>query len=325
MLFPTRPEVPITRKTSGESTRAMGEVTLDPGKIGIWTHQLDGVPSARAREAANEIEEMGFGAIWIPETAGRDPFVHSSLLLSATQKIVLATGIASIYSRDALAMASATRTLSEAFADRFLLGVGVSHGPFVEVIRGHTWEKPLENLSNYIENLKKAPFWAYRPENEAPICIGALGPKALKLAAELTWGAHPYNVTADHTLMARETMGKEAFLAPMVAVILETDSSKARELARKDLGIYLDLPNYRNNLLRIGFTEDDLSGGGSDRVLDAIRPWGDIETISNKITEHFDAGADHICVQLVVDQTEQHKFQNGLPIQQWQLLAESLL
>jgi len=251
--------------------------------------------------------------------------VHSGLLLSATQKIVLATGIASIYSRDALAMASATRTLSEAFADRFLLGVGVSHGPFVEVIRGHTWEKPLENLSNYIENLKKAPFWAYRPEKEAPICIGALGPKALKLAADSTWGAHPYNVTADHTLMAREIMGEGAFLAPMVAVILETDPSKARELARKDLTIYLDLPNYRNNLLRIGFTEEDVSGGGSNRLLDAIRPWGDIQTISSKITEHFDAGANHVCVQLVVDQTEQDKFQNGLPMQQWQSLAESLL
>ena len=206
----------------------MDGTTLDPGKIGIWTHQLDGVPSERAREAASEIEEMGFGAIWIPEPAGRAPFVDSSLLLSATQKIVLATGIASIYSRDALAMASATRTLSEAFANRFLLGVGVSHGPFVEVIRGHTWEKPLEHLSNYIESIKKSPFWAFPPEHEAPICIGALGPNALKLAAESTWGAHPYNVTADHTAMARETMGKEAFLAPMVAVILETDSSKAR-------------------------------------------------------------------------------------------------
>ena len=325
MPFPTLPEALTTRKTFEELTRAMDEVTLDPGKIGIWTHQLDGVPSERAREAANEIEEMGFGAIWIPETAGRDPFVHSGLLLSATQKIVLATGIASIYSRDALAMASATRTLSEAFADRFLLGVGVSHGPFVEVIRGHTWEKPLENLSNYIENLKKAPFWAYRPEKEAPICIGALGPKALKLAADSTWGAHPYNVTADHTLMAREIMGEGAFLAPMVAVILETDPSKARELARKDLTIYLDLPNYRNNLLRIGFTEEDVSGGGSNRLLDAIRPWGDIQTISSKITEHFDAGANHVCVQLVVDQTEQDKFQNGLPMQQWQSLAESLL
>ena len=303
----------------------MDGVTLDPGKIGIWTHQLDGVPSQRAREAAKEIEEMGFGAIWIPETAGRDPFVHAGLLLSATQKIVLATGIASVYSRDALAMASAARTLSEAFANRFLLGVGVSHGPFVEVIRGHTWEKPLEHLSDYIENLKKAPFWAYQPEYEAPICIGALGPKALKLAAESTWGAHPYNVTSEHTAMARETMGKEAFLAPMVAVILETDSSKARELARKDLSIYLDLPNYRNNFLRIGFTEDDLSGGGSDRLLDAIRPWGDMQTISSKIIEHFDAGADHVCVQLVVDQTEQQKLQNGLPIKQWQSLAESLL
>ena len=303
----------------------MDAVTLDPGKIGIWTHQLDAVPSERAREAASEIEEMGFGAIWIPETAGRDPFVHSSLLLSATQNFVLATVIASIYSRDDLAMASATRTLSEAFADRFLLGVGVSHGPFVEAIRGHSWEKPLENLSNYIENLKKAPFWAYQPKKEAPICIGALGPKALKLAAKLTWGAHPYNVTADHTSMARETMGEEAFLAPMVAVILETDSSKARELARKDLAIYLGLPNYRNNLLRIGFADEDLDGGGSDRLLDAIRPWGDLETISKKIIEHFKAGANHVCVQLVVDQTEQHKFQNGLPIRQWQLLAESLL
>lgn len=303
----------------------MNSVTLDPGKIGIWTHLLDVVPSQRAREGADEIEEMGFGTIWIPETAGRDPFVHSSFLLSATKKIVLATGIASIYSRDAIAMANASRTLSEAFPDRFILGVGVSHGPFVEVVRGHSWEKPLEYLRTYLTNLKQAPFWAYKPDNEPPVCIGALGPKALKLAAELTWGAHPYNVTADHTAMARETMGEDAFLAPMVAVILESDPIKARELAKKDLSIYLDLPNYRNNLLRIGFTEDDLNEGGSDRLLDALRPWGDLQKISEEVQGHFDAGADHVCIQLVVDQQDQHSFKNGLPIDQWRLLAEALL
>ena len=222
-------------------------------------------------------------------------------------------------------MASASLTLSESFPNRFLLGVGVSHGPFVEVVRGHAWEKPVEHLRTYLESLKRAPFWAYKPEIEAPICVGALGPKALRLAAELTWGAHPYNVTADHTAMAREVMGKEAFLAPMVAVILESDPTKAREMARKDLAIYLDLPNYRNNLLRIGFTEDDLSQGGSDRLLDALRPWGDLQKISDNIQKHFDAGADHVCVQLVVDQTDYDSFKNGLPVDQWQRLAESLI
>ena len=325
MPFLTKLEDRTIRKTFEGSTSQMDAVVLDPGKIGIWTHLLDTVPSERAREGASEIEEMGFGTIWIPETAGRDPFVHSSFLLSSTKKIALATGIASIYSRDAIAMASASRTLSEAFPNRFLLGVGVSHGPFVEVVRGLAWEKPVEHLRTYLESLKRAPFWAYKPEIEAPICVGALGPKALRLAAELTWGAHPYNVTADHTAMAREVMGKEAFLAPMVAVILESDPTKAREMARKDLAIYLDLPNYRNNLLRIGFTEEDLSQGGSDRLLDALRPWGDLQKISDNIQKHFDAGADHVCVQLVVDQTDYDSFKNGLPVDQWQRLAESLI
>ena len=132
-------------------------------------------------------------------------------------------------------------------------------------------------------------------------------------------------MTADHTAMARETMGEDAFLAPMVAVILESDPIKARELAKKDLSIYLDLPNYRNNLLRIGFTEDDLNEGGSDRLLDSVRPWGDLQKISKEVQGQFDAGAEQVCILLVVDQQDQHSFKNGLPIDQWRLLAEALL
>ena len=294
-------------------------VTLNPGRIGIWTALLDAQPAARAAETVAELESMGYGAVWIPETVGRDSLVHAGLLLGGSQKIVVATGIANVYARDALAMVSGARTLAEAYPDRFLLGVGVSHEPLVAGVRGHDWDRPLAYLRRYLETMASAPYWAHRPAVEPPICVGALGPRALALAAELTWGAHPYNVTADHTAEARDLMGPDALLAPMAAVTVETDPTRARDIGRKTLGFYLDLPNYRNSLIRQGFENDDFVDGGSDRLIDAVRPWGDLDTVVRSVVDHLDAGADHVCVQVM------NPSDGGLPLDEWRSLASALV
>ena len=295
------------------------EVTLDPGRIGVWTGLLDALPAARAVETVTELESMGYGAVWIPETAGREALVHAGLLLGGSDRIVVATGIANVYARDALSMASAARTLAEPYPDRFLLGVGVSHEPLVAGIRGHDWGRPVTYLRRYLEAMAAAPYWAHRPATDPPVCVGALGPRALALAAELTWGAHPYNVTVDHTAWARELMGPEAFLAPMAAVTVESSRSRAREIGRQTLGFYLDLPNYRNSLLRQGFDEDDFVDGGSDRLIDAVRPWGDIDTAVRSVRDHLDAGADHVCVQIM------NPTGDALPFDDWRSLASALV
>ena len=297
----------------------MSNLNLNLGKIGIWTGLLDREPVARAKEVSVELEEMGYGAIWIPESVGRDSLVNACMLLEATKRFVVATGIANIYARDAVAMASGRRSLGEAYPDRFLLGLGVSHEPLVSGVRGHDWQKPLEYLRSYLEDMGRAPYRAYPPKAEPPICIGALGPKALVMAAELTWGAHPYNVTAGHTAWARDLMGPDALLAPMASVTLETDPVRAREIGRKTLGFYLELPNYRKSLIRQGFDEDDFFDGGSDRLIDALRPWGDIDTVVESVKDHLTAGANHVCVQ-VMDLPEAK-----LPVDEWRRLASALV
>ena len=295
------------------------EVTLDPGRIGVWTGLLDSLPAARAVETVAELESMGYGAVWIPETVGRDALVHAGLLLGGSERIVVATGIANVYARDAVTMANGARTLAEAYPDRFLLGVGVSHEPLVARIRGHDWGRPVTYLRRYLQAMADAPYWAHRPSADPPVCVGALGPRALALAAELTWGAHPYNVTVDHTAGARELMGPDAFLAPMAAVTVESDASRAREIGRQTLGFYLDLPNYRNSLRRQGFDDEDFVDGGSDRIVDALRPWGDVEKVAASVREHLDAGADHVCVQVMNLPGDE------LPLDGWRALASALV
>src|SRR4051812_1130845 len=195
------------------------------GRVGIWTFQLDSQPMAKAQEVAAEIEELGYGAIWVPEAAGRDALVNSTLLLSGTRRIAVATGIASIWARDAMAMAAAHKTISEAFPDRFLLGMGVSHAPAVEGMRGHQYARPLSTMVAYLEAMEKAPFMAVPPPVESPPrkVLAALGPKMLELAAMRTDGAHPYFVPVEHTAYARGELGETPLLAPEQAVVLETD------------------------------------------------------------------------------------------------------
>src|SRR3954447_7578390 len=266
---------------------------LQLGRVGLWTGSLDVPPMAEAREVAAEIESLGYAAVWIPEVAGRDPLVLSALLLASTSKLVMATGIASIWGRDAVTMVEGHRTLTEAFPERFVLGLGVSHHTIVENVRGHQYDKPLQTMRSYLEAMAKAPFTGNRPTTPPRIVLAALRPKMLSLSGELTDGAHPYFVPAEHTAIARETLGPDPLLCPEQAVLLETDPARAREIGRKHTAVYVRLPNYANSLRRFGFDDADFADGGSDRLVDAIVAWGDEDAIVDPVKRHLDAGADH--------------------------------
>jgi probable F420-dependent oxidoreductase len=291
---------------------------MDIGRIGIWTAAFEQQPWSAAAEAAAELDDLGYGAIWYPEGRGRDTFAQAALILSATKRIVAAPGIANLYAHDAMGMAAGQRTLCEAFPERFLLGVGVSHRPSVEGIRGHTYGPPLTTMRTYLDAMDAAPYAAPRREPELRV-LAALGPKMLELSATRANGAHPYFVPVEHTEIARRVMGAGPILAPEQAVVLERDPSKAREIARTHVPNYLRLENYANNLRRLGFTEDDLAGAGSDRLVDAIVAWGTIEEVVGRVQAHLDAGADHVCIQVLTAQPR------TLPLAEWRELASALL
>jgi probable F420-dependent oxidoreductase len=288
------------------------------GRVGIWTPHLDPQPSVKAREAAAEIEALGYGAIWLPEAVGRDPFVHAALLLDATTRIVLATGIASIYARDAMTMNAVWQTLSEAFPDRFLLGLGVSHEPMVAGMRGHEYSRPLQTMREYLQRMDGSAYFAARPAATPQRVLAALGPKMLALSAELAQGAHPYLVTVEHTEQARAVLGDGPLLCPEQKVVLDTDATTARATGRSRLAPYLTLPNYVNNLRRFGFGDDDFVDNGSDRLVDALVAWGDEATVKARVDAHLAAGADHVCVQVLnADYTT-------VPFDAWRRLAPVL-
>src|SRR5438309_11197707 len=273
--------------------RAVTEwANMQLGRVGIWTTALDHQPAAEARRAAAELEEMGFGAIWIGEAVRREAFSNPTLLLTATRHIVVATGIANIYARDPTTMAAGQKTLAEAFPDRFLLGIGVSHGPLVSR-RGHAYGKPLETMRAYLDAMDVARFDAAAPPQEPPRVLAALGPRMLELARDRSWGAHPYFVPVEHTVEARRILGQGPLLAPEQAVVLEGQAQKARAIGRAYTRAYLKLPNYANNLRRLGYADAELQDGGSDRLVDSIVAWGDVKTVQARIMDHLRAGADH--------------------------------
>ncbi len=282
-----------------DAAPSTGSVLDSVGRVGLWTSSLDRVPSREAQEIAARLEAVGFPTLWIPESTGRDPFVHAALLLSATTRLTIATGIANIYARDAVTMANTQRTLEEAFPRRFLLGLGVSHQHLVTGIRNHEYAKPYSRMVEYLDAMDAAVFRAVGPKDRPPTVLAALGPKMLRLAGTRAHGAHPYFVPVEHTAFAREQLGPDALLAPEQMVVLETDPSIAREIARSAMTIYLDMPNYVQNLLRLGFSEDDVAAGGSDRLVDAIIAWGGLDTVVERIHAHHDAGADHVAVQVL--------------------------
>ena len=267
------------------------------GTLGVWAG-TDGLSAPAAAEFALRVERWGYSALWIPEAFGRNVLVHAGWLLAATRQLVVASGIANIYARDALAMRSAQLALAEQSQGRFLLGLGVSHASMVEGVRGHRYDpKPVSYMRGYLERMLAAPYRAPAPPEAPPVVLAALGPKMLELAAELTMGAHPYCVTPEHTAAARRILGSGKWLCPEQKVLLVSDPTAARAIARQALGIYLAAPNYINNLKRLGFADADLAAGGSDRLVDALVAWGSLETIRARIQAHGDAGADHVCIQ----------------------------
>lgn len=271
---------------------------MDIGKLGVW-YFLDGLPASAAAATAQRIEQLGYSALWIPETAGRNPLVLASWLLANTKNLNIATGIANIYHREPGVMVAAQKALAEQSNNRFLLGMGVSHKPFVEGVRGLTYRPPVATMRDYLEKMAEAPYQSVPPSEPPQTVIAALGPKMLGLAKDGCDGAHPYFVSPDHTAMAREILGPDKWLCVEQKVILEADASTARDLARPIAAIYTPLPNYRNNWLRMGLSESDFDGGLSNKFIDATFAWGGAEKIRARIQEHFDAGADHVCIQPV--------------------------
>ena len=296
----------------------MPKPAVDIGAVGIWYGMIDTLSTPDAQAAARLIEELGFGALWIAEAVGRDPFVMASLLLSQTSTLRVATGIANVYARDPMTMNSCQQTIAEAYPGRFLLGLGVSHGHLVAGIRKHDWTKPYSHMVEYLDRMDQALYFAPKAAEAPGRVLAALGPKMLQLAATRANGAHPYFVTPDHTKLARDTMGADALLAPEQMVVLSTDRDDARRVARAGMKIYLGLPNYYNNLRRIVFDESDWSDGGSDRLVDAIVAWGDDEYVASRVREHHAAGADHVCVQILTDS-------GAVPDEQIRRLAAVLL
>jgi probable F420-dependent oxidoreductase len=266
------------------------------GKLGVWMSQ-EMLSAADAAAQARRVEAWGYGALWQPEAMGRNVLVHSGWILAHTTSLVVATGIANIYGRDPMACAGAQLALAEASNGRFLLGLGVSHMPLVEGVRRHAYGKPVATMREYLTAMAVAPYVAPRPAEKPPTVVAALGPKMLALSAEIADGAHPYNVTPEHTARARGILGPGKLLCPEQMVLLETDPTKARAAARRHLAVYLPLPNYANNWFTLGFTSDDVLNGGSDRLVDAMVAWGDEGAIRARIQAHWDAGADHVCIQ----------------------------
>jgi probable F420-dependent oxidoreductase len=271
-------------------------VATSLGKLGVWTF-IDGMTGPEVASFAVRLEQWGYGALWLPEAVGRDPFSIIGYLSAQTDKLVFATGIANIYARDPMSMNAIRRTMGELAPGRFVMGLGVSHAPLVSDIRGHEYKKPVTTMRNYLEAMEQGLFMSVPAEEEAPIVLAALRTNMLKLAAEKTHGAHPYFVPPEHTAKARITLGPDALLCPEQMVLLETDPEKARRIARQHMATYIGLPNYRNNLLELDFEVEDFENGGSDKLVDAIVAWGDETAIRQRIQDHWDAGADHVAIQ----------------------------
>jgi probable F420-dependent oxidoreductase len=267
------------------------------GPIGLWSHDIERMSAGAAGEFAQAIESCGFGAVWIPESLGsKEIFAHAGLILAATKRLVVASGIANIWARDPVAMANGARTLIDAYPERFLLGLGVSHAPTVKM-RGHSYGKPVEHMRSYLEAMDSAPYVG--PKVEVPRVLAALGQRMLRLSAERSLGAHSYFVPVEHTTVARKELGSAPLLAVEQAVVLAPDPMRAREAARRHMKRYLDLENYTNNLRRLGWGDRDLGEGGSDKLVDAIVAWGDEGAVDRRVHEHRSRGADHVCLQVL--------------------------
>jgi probable F420-dependent oxidoreductase len=274
-------------------------MSVELGRVGVWTGRLQRSATDQARDRTAEWDELGFGALWVPESpAGKDVLTFATVLLGATRRMVLATGIANIWVRDPIAMASARRTIGDAYPGRFVLGVGVSHAS-TALMRGHHYANPLETMRSYLAAMNDAPFDGLTPADDPPTVVAALGPKMITAAGELADGIHPFLTSPEHTAHARTILGDGKIIAVEQGVILTTDAADAREAARTNLARYLRWPNYRNHFRRSGYDEDELAAGGSDRLLEAVYAIGEVAEIKDRVDEHLASGADHVAVQVI--------------------------
>ncbi|MFJ7146967.1 LLM class F420-dependent oxidoreductase [Streptomyces sp. NPDC100445] len=278
------------------------------GRYGVWSGELRSEDPARRGElddAAAELEELGYGAVWL---GGNSTVDHAAPLIGATRRITVGTSIQSVWQQDAATTAAGFAEIETANPGRFVLGLGVSHGPLVK-----NYQRPYAAMTGYLDELDTAGVPAGRR------VLAALGPRMLALSGDRAAGAIPYLVTPEHTARARDILGEEPLLAPELKVVLETDPARAREAARAYLARYLELPNYTDNFLRLGFSEDDVAAGGSDLLIDAVFTWGDEARIRERVTAFHEAGADHVALQVVTDGTD-----GTLPREEWRRLAALL-
>jgi probable F420-dependent oxidoreductase len=288
------------------------------GPVGAWSFDVERLAADDARAHARDLEALSVPVLWIPESLGsKEVFAHASLLLGATNRLIVATGIANIWARDPVAMANGQRTLCDAYPGRFLLGVGVSHAPIVKMRSMTDWTRPVAHMREYLDAMDKAPFTGKAVET--PRVLAALGPKMLELSAERSLGAHPYFVPVEHTTLARKALGAGPLLAVEQAAVLSTDPATARATARRHMKRYLELDNYANNLRRLGWADSDIANGGSDAIVDAVCVWGDAAAIKKRVDDHLARGADHVAIQVI-------RVDLNAPIsQEWRTLAPTLL
>jgi probable F420-dependent oxidoreductase len=284
---------------------------IELGRIGIWSGPMRRGDPAQSREAAVELEKLGYGAIWMPAGSGLEFFILANDILEATSRIAVASGILSIWTNPAPDVAASRAALVDRYPGRFLLGLGVSHASRVEEETGQKFEHPVAVMRQYLDDLAATRH----PVPAGEIVLAALGPRMLETSRDRAWGAHPYFVTPEHTRLARFVLGPGHLLAPEQAVVLDTDPDRARMTARLHTGYYLRAPNYTNNLLRLGYDPAEFKNGGSDRIVDALVAWGDLAAIRRRVDQHFAAGADHVSIQVLTNKPD------GLPRAEWRALA----
>jgi probable F420-dependent oxidoreductase len=280
------------------------------GRYGVFLGRLSLEPAAALRRDAAKIEAMGYRTVWVGEAFGREPLTLAAILLAATERLVVATGIASIWARDAVATMNAARTLSEAWPGRFVLGVGVSHPPLVNA-RGHDYRRPHAAMASYLTAMRASRYDGPPPEDDPAVLIAALGPRMLELAASQADGVFTYFVSERHTHQARAALGPLPVLAVEQAVVLAESREGARRDADAYVSAYLALDNYRSNLRRLGYSEADVRGAGSDPLFDSLIGWGDGDALTTMVHRHLEAGADHVAVQ-VVTPASPHGVMDGL-------------
>ncbi|RAN96757.1 TIGR03620 family F420-dependent LLM class oxidoreductase [Micromonospora noduli] len=284
--------------------------------FGLWSMELRGAADPAVRDAAAELDEHGFRALWVPGLDGGGAVDDVGHLLGAAPHATVALGVLAIWGQDPTALGDRLAALDAAHGPRTVLGFGVSNAHSAAQA-GQEYGRPVETMGRWLDALDAAP----RPVPAGRRILGALGPKMADLAADRTAGWHPFLVTPDYTATQRERVGDQPLIAPHLAVVLDKDPDRARAAARAGIGMFIGFPTYRANLARLGFTDDDLVPGGSDRLIDALVAWGDLDAVATCIREHLDAGADHVALHVLRPDGPDRP---TLPLPQWRELATLL-